>query len=1478
MALVYAAYVNSLPGIMTANNAPSPYVASASTEYLSNYAYKAFDKTALYWSSSAMPAWLSIDLGSSIYINTYTLTAYSSLNNIPTAWLFQGSSDNNTWITLDSQSGINFAASEMRIFSIDYPGSYRYYRLYITGNVGGVAYSQVAQLDLYNIGTTDYGMLNTNQTTATLDATSNTAPSPQVISSNDIESVSYPMWRAFAQDLTVWVAGTTSKSFYTIMVDLGSGYEKAINKYAWVQPSGYSNKQSYCPKDFVFQGTNNVACTASDAKNDNDWQDLDVRTNCTTAMFGTDISIYYYFACTNRVKYRFYRFYITDTIGGKDTYRPATSEIKLVEQYDNYDVEESVFISGAFDGASNTSTEFSTLDPISNNDPYFITSTDAEVAIDPAYFVNLHKFFQHDLGYSDIIQRDPPAPLNLMIDLRSASRLINKYQFYYLEDISNYSPPASFQFQGSNDENAYVDDAENANGWVTLDTVIDSFPDLYENIQYAFGVSALRMTRTFSTTTKYRKYRFRITETVDGYYMYGATVHQIRLIEDDRAKYSTYDSVNASLVYAMPVVNETPASIDTVEVHNSFETVDITESISPDDSNISNIVEITLKNISIAAYTEDTVEVFIDGYFWDVVDYNTPYDTVEVSVAAAVQTIECTADFSSASTDAIDSSIKSFHTVTESFSLGDSVPMQLTFERSISETTSSTDSVSISVSIITVSVDESPATTDSVNVTYTQVALVSESSTTTTTTTVDSDIILTAAESSISLDILGVYVEGEPDDVTEAHASVDSVDSYQSHVTIDIEETVTQDLSIELAEATMLDITEISEAVDSVITNFADFVDAEDSIIVSEDTVTVTVIGRYELDVEDTVKLLPVLSFGCTISVFDSLDFVDTTEDRTTYLVVLDNLTIQPLLTIVGVFSLNVEDTIIETDSVLTDFFFTTNESLSIADTITEDLYLLISELLDMADMQLSTLLGSVSISDSIYIDEELIKLLCLSIQEALDASDISTTGLQILISELLQLVEVHTINWRGTKTLQDNIDTYDNIIATFCIAISDAIAASDNAGLVIQILTNEFISIIDEHILNIASSHSVHDTIYIFDKLLEYFNLIITESLTSTETLSSIKSLEIIIAELLLLNESNIINWIGTLTISEQLFVLDYISRHLLVLLSDVLAASDSSSITLFLLISETLQALENNYQSWHSSHSLSEGLSIVDFAPLIVFDKVVAEILQSVDSSSITLLISVLENLNLLTTNTSTGNFLQQALDILHYQDNTSIGLSLLLSENLSSIDTAALSRLLICNTAEMLNFDVSLLNVVFAAVGIIDMLGTSETLVSTGVLYTIVYDTVKMFLSVEFSGDVYECYVLNTTKFLPSVYTGFNFNSYCVFENIAYGCKTDGLYSLGGSVDSGVPFQTGVELSETSFGITNKKRFIKAFIGLDSTGDTTMMMQTDDGDQKIYTVESSGEVDTSRAYKGKRWKMSVVDFDTLEFIKLYPVILVK
>lgn len=143
---------------MTANNAPSPFVAAANSISVSTtdawYAFNRIYTTSTFWRTpnTITTGWLSIDfgIGNATIIDGYTIFGCDNQTFNPRNWVLQGSNDNSSWVDLHTVSGASAipANGSYSVSSIGNSTSYRYYRLNITLNGGATAIA-ITELELY---------------------------------------------------------------------------------------------------------------------------------------------------------------------------------------------------------------------------------------------------------------------------------------------------------------------------------------------------------------------------------------------------------------------------------------------------------------------------------------------------------------------------------------------------------------------------------------------------------------------------------------------------------------------------------------------------------------------------------------------------------------------------------------------------------------------------------------------------------------------------------------------------------------------------------------------------------------------------------------------------------------------------------------------------------------------------------------------------------------------------------------------------------------------------------------------------------------------------------------------------------------------------------------------------------------------------------------------------------------------------------
>ncbi|QPI50448.1 alginate lyase family protein [Massilia antarctica] len=114
-------------------------------------ARRAFDQNPWsQWLYAGTSGWLQYDLGHAERVLRYSVISTLDANLIgrdPRNWQFQGSNNGSTWTTIDTRS--NQKRSELKMYSVASPGSYRYYRLNITANNGDSSFTALSEFGLF---------------------------------------------------------------------------------------------------------------------------------------------------------------------------------------------------------------------------------------------------------------------------------------------------------------------------------------------------------------------------------------------------------------------------------------------------------------------------------------------------------------------------------------------------------------------------------------------------------------------------------------------------------------------------------------------------------------------------------------------------------------------------------------------------------------------------------------------------------------------------------------------------------------------------------------------------------------------------------------------------------------------------------------------------------------------------------------------------------------------------------------------------------------------------------------------------------------------------------------------------------------------------------------------------------------------------------------------------------------------------------
>ena len=116
-------------------------VQSAGTDkYPASNVFDDNNVTFFYYNGFSSQLEINYDFGSSTYVNCYKILGWSntSYQNVPKAWVFQGSNDGTTWTDLDTQSDQSFVQNEEKTY-VFYANnvSYSKYRIKITAVSNG---------------------------------------------------------------------------------------------------------------------------------------------------------------------------------------------------------------------------------------------------------------------------------------------------------------------------------------------------------------------------------------------------------------------------------------------------------------------------------------------------------------------------------------------------------------------------------------------------------------------------------------------------------------------------------------------------------------------------------------------------------------------------------------------------------------------------------------------------------------------------------------------------------------------------------------------------------------------------------------------------------------------------------------------------------------------------------------------------------------------------------------------------------------------------------------------------------------------------------------------------------------------------------------------------------------------------------------------------------------------------------------------
>lgn len=154
--------------------------------------------------------------------------------------------------------------------------------------------------------------------------------------------------------------------------------------------------------------------------------------------------------------------------------------------------------------------------------------------------------------------------------------------------------------------------------------------------------------------------------------------------------------------------------------------------------------------------------------------------------------------------------------------------------------------------------------------------------------------------------------------------------------------------------------------------------------------------------------------------------------------------------------------------------------------------------------------------------------------------------------------------------------------------------------------------------------------------------------------------------------------------------------------------------------------------------------------------------------------------------------------------------------------------------------------------------ERIGLSATATAKGTYRGHITERIKFF-EVTVRAGAYDADLAVWVASLPgaghSRYAGFGFNSFAFFDGRYYGCKSDGIYELGGELDGAAPIPCTVTFAETDFRSDKLKRIPAVIAGGKFSGPLVLKVVQDPGNIYAYPLTPSGrEGRAARAVPGK------------------------
>jgi len=342
-----------------------------------------------------------------------------------------------------------------------------------------------------------------------------------------------------------------------------------------------------------------------------------------------------------------------------------------------------------------------------------------------------------------------------------------------------------------------------------------------------------------------------------------------------------------------------------------------------------------------------------------------------------------------------------------------------------------------------------------------------------------------------------------------------------------------------------------------------------------------------------------------------------------------------------------------------------------------------------------------------------------------------------------------------------------------------------------------------------------------------------------------------------------------------EVLRIWDYPYPGWVSTIADVLNLIDAALLKYGISISEWLTLQDAAPGNWIGTERITELITITDLQEAVkTIALSIAETVTLEDLVTKILSIQVLEYLAYTEAFSIFESF--AVLEALSLSDETIRSFDKVIADVLANTDAALSIWLLNVGIADSVAATDSLGNFLTLSQLATEAITVTDIATSQGNLFSLILESLQLGLTLNLDGEIWQCWVITNTTFDLSVYSGFDFNSYCNFQKKSYGVKANGFYALEGTTDAGPPIHAGVVLGATNFGTENRKKIRRASLGLSGTN-AAIRVQTDEGSDRIFLV-TDRRAYIDRDIVGKDYVLSISEFNSLDFIDLVPIVLAR